>query len=141
MSRSKPLVVGKVDSRGTLADAVARLNALDPRPDLVVITGDLVNGPKPGEYEALERLLEPLTLPWCAIPGNHDDRAALRRFCAGQPWLPPDGPFFQYTVDHLPVRIIALDTQVAGATSPDCCATGGWTGWPTGWRKRRVVLC
>ena len=71
------LVVGKVDSQATLAAAVARLNALHPRPDLVVITGDLVNGPKPGEYEALARLLEPLTLPWCAIPGNHDDRAGL----------------------------------------------------------------
>jgi Icc protein len=108
------LVVGKVDSRATLATAVARLNELHPRPDLVVITGDLVNGPKPGEYEALGPLLAPLTLPWCAIPGNHDDRAGLRDFCAGQPWLPPDGPFFQYTIDHLPVRIIALDTQVPG---------------------------
>jgi 3',5'-cyclic-AMP phosphodiesterase len=108
------LVVGKVDSRATLATAVARLNELHPRPDLVVITGDLVNGPKPGEYEALGPLLAPLTLPWCAIPGNHDDRAGLRRLCAGQPWLPADGPFFQYMIDHLPVRIIALDTLVPG---------------------------
>jgi 3',5'-cyclic-AMP phosphodiesterase len=115
------LVVGKVDSQATLAAAVARLNALDPRPDLVVITGDLVNGPKPGEYEALERLLKPLTLPWCAIPGNHDDRASLREFCAGQPWLPADGPFFQYTIDHLPVRIIALDTQVPGEIPGALC--------------------
>ena len=82
------LVVGKVDSQATAAAAVARLNALQPRPDLVVITGDLVNGPKPGEYEALARLMEPLTLPWCAIPGNHDDRKGLREFCAGQSWLP-----------------------------------------------------
>ena len=75
-------VVGKVDSRATLAAAVARLNALRPAQDLVVITGDLVNGPKPGEYEALAKLMEPLALPWCAIPGNHDDRAALRQLCA-----------------------------------------------------------
>jgi 3',5'-cyclic-AMP phosphodiesterase len=115
------LVVGKVDSQATLAAAVARLNALAPRPDLVVITGDLVNGPKPGEYEALARLLEPLTLPWCAIPGNHDDHAGLREFCTGQPWLPADGPFFQYTIDHLPVRIIALDTQVPGEVPGALC--------------------
>jgi 3',5'-cyclic AMP phosphodiesterase CpdA len=115
------LVVGKVDSQATIAAAVDRLNALDPRPDLVVITGDLVNGPKPGEYEALARLMEPLTLPWCAIPGNHDDRAGLREFCAGQPWLPPDGPFFQYTIDHLPVRIIALDTQAPGEVPGVLC--------------------
>ena len=126
------LVVGKVDAQATLAAAVAQLNALDPRPDLVVITGDLVNGPKPGEYEALERLLMPLTLPWCAIPGNHDDRAGLREFCAGQPWLPADGPFFQYTIDHLPVRIIALDTPSAGRGPRYRCATGDWTGSLTG---------
>ena len=71
------LVVGKVNSRAALADAVARLNALRPRPDLVVITGDLVNGPKPGEYEALAPLLKPLAIPWCAIPGNHDDRGGI----------------------------------------------------------------
>src|SRR3954453_14114242 len=78
------LAVGKVDTHAAVAAVVSRLNALHPRPDLVVITGDLVNGPKPGEYEALGRLLAPLTLPWCAIPGNHDDRSRLRDFCAGQ---------------------------------------------------------
>ena len=116
------LVVGKVDSQATLADAVDRLNALQPRPDLVVITGDLVNGPKPGEYEALAPLLEPLTLPWCAIPGNHDDRAGLAGFCAGQPWLPAGRTF-------LPVH----DRPSAG--------TDHSAGHPSGGRSPRTVLC
>src|SRR5687767_3509578 len=88
--------VGEVDTRAALAAAVAELNALVPRPDLVAITGDLINGPLPGEYEVLADILAKLELPWCAVPGNHDDRAGLRALCAGQPWLPPEGPFFQY---------------------------------------------
>ena len=36
------LFLGKVDSNAMLAAAVARVNKLDPAPDLVVLTGDLV---------------------------------------------------------------------------------------------------
>src|SRR4051812_21778583 len=60
---------GKVDTRAALAAAVDELNALRPRPDLVAITGDLINGPLPGEYEVLAEVLARLELPWCAIPG------------------------------------------------------------------------
>ncbi|EWY41119.1 metallophosphatase [Skermanella stibiiresistens SB22] len=126
------LAAGRIDTATALATTVARLNALRPRPDLVVITGDLANGPHPGEYEALARLLAPLEPPWCAIPGNHDDRDGLRRLCAGQPWLPPEGPYFQYVIDHLPVRVIALDTLVPGETSGLLC------GRRTEWLERRL---
>ncbi len=115
------LAAGRIDTGAALAAAVAHLNRLRPRPDLVVITGDLANGPRPAEYEALARLLAPLELPWCAIPGNHDDRDALRALCAGQPWLPAPGPFFHYAIDHLPVRLIALDTVVPGETPGLLC--------------------
>jgi len=41
---------------------VAHVNALDPRPDVVLATGDLVEGGKPEEYARLRRLLAPLDM-------------------------------------------------------------------------------
>jgi Icc protein len=116
------LAFGQIDTNDALAAVIARLNSLRPSPDLVVMTGDLVNDGLPEQYEMLRDLLRPLTLPWCAIPGNHDDRDGLRALCADQPWMPADGPFLHFAIDHLPVRIIGLDTQVPGAPQGELCA-------------------
>ncbi|HEY0837242.1 MAG TPA: phosphodiesterase [Azospirillum sp.] len=114
----------KVDTNAHLAAAVAHLNALDPRPDLVLLTGDLVNGPKPGEYEMLADLLAPLEPPVRAIPGNHDDRASLRALF---PTLPREGEFLHHTVEEGAVRVILLDTHVPGAVHGELCAERlGW---------------
>ena len=44
------LLYKRVDTAGFLARAVAHVNALDPKPDIVIATGDLVDGGKPEEY-------------------------------------------------------------------------------------------
>src|SRR5436305_1998369 len=62
----------RIDTAGYLERAVAHVNALDPRPDIVLATGDLVDGGKPDEYAQLRRLLAPLAMPLYMIPGNHD---------------------------------------------------------------------
>ncbi|WP_448205579.1 phosphodiesterase [Azospirillum sp. sgz302134] len=102
------------DTNARLKAAVAHLNALEPRPDLVLITGDLINGPKPGEYEALAELLAPLAIPYRVLPGNHDERNGLRRTFAGTGWMPTEGDFIQYAVEEFPVRILMLDSTVPG---------------------------
>jgi len=51
-----------VDSNRMFADAVEHLNRLDPRPDLVLITGDLVDEGLPAEYDSLRALLGGLEL-------------------------------------------------------------------------------
>src|SRR4051812_2821532 len=108
------LYKGVVDSNRMFADAIAHLNALDPRPDMVLITGDLVDEGDPAEYAALRPLLAPLELPYRLIPGNHDSRSAFRRAFADHGYLPPgDGPT-HYTIEDYPVRVIALDTTVPG---------------------------
>lgn len=109
------------DNNARLAAAVAHLNALEPRPDLVLITGDLVNGPKPGEYEALAEILEPLALPYRIVPGNHDDRDGLRRTFGAAGWMPQDGDFIQYAVEEFPVRVLMLDSAVAGKAVGALC--------------------
>jgi 3',5'-cyclic AMP phosphodiesterase CpdA len=72
------LAYGRVDTAAALARCVAALNAFAPRPDLVVISGDLADTPTTGEYEHLKRLLAPLELPFAVIPGNHDSREWMR---------------------------------------------------------------
>src|SRR6266851_1324263 len=57
------LLYKRVDTAGFLERAVAHVNALDPRPDIVIATGDLVDGGKPEEYALLKRLLAPLAMP------------------------------------------------------------------------------
>ena len=79
------------DTAGGLSGAVERLAALDPPADAVAITGDLVDVPDAGSYAQLRRLLAPLTAPVYLIPGNRDDRAALRAAFAGTATCPNRG--------------------------------------------------
>jgi 3',5'-cyclic AMP phosphodiesterase CpdA len=106
------MLSGTLDSHGALAAAVARINGLDPRPDLLVATGDLTADGKPEEYGALRGLLAELRVPWLLLPGNHDIRENLRDAFPDQPW--EDGKFLLYAVDDWPVRFIALDTVIPG---------------------------
>ena len=55
-------VYREFDTAAYLAQAVAALNALLPRPDIAVITGDLVDNGDPEEYEHLRAVLRPLAM-------------------------------------------------------------------------------
>ena len=72
------LAYGRVDTAKALERCVAALNEFRPRPDFVVISGDLVDTPTIEEYDHLKRLLAPLKLPFAGIPGNHDAREMMR---------------------------------------------------------------
>ena len=115
------LAYGVVDTSAYLERCVAHLNALAPRPDLVLITGDLVDGGKVEEYRQLRALLEPLQPPCFLIPGNHDDRALIREAFPNHSYLHNGGEFIQYTVEEYPVRLIALDTLLPGEAGGLLC--------------------
>ena len=105
-----------------LAAAVAHLNALEARPDVVVATGDLVSGGAVAEYERLRAILAPLAMPVFLIPGNHDDRANLRSVFSDHRYLPSEGPFLHYVVEDYALRLMALDTVVPGEIGGALCA-------------------
>lgn len=113
-----------LDSRYRTAEhlqrAVTHLLALDPAPDAVVVTGDLVDAGSPAEYARLLELLAPLTLPVYVIPGNHDEREAMREAFGPRGYLPADG-FLCYAVDLGPLRLVALDTNVPGSPGGELC--------------------
>ncbi len=105
-----------------LERAVAHLNALKPRPDVALATGDLVERGQLDEYERLREVLQPLAMPLYLIPGNHDDRETLPRAFDRHRYLPRDGGFLQYVVEDWPVRLVALDTLILGESGGRLCA-------------------
>ncbi len=108
------LAYGKVDTAAALARCVAELNRLDSAPDLVVISGDLVDTPQKEEYEHLTMLLAPLALPFAAIPGNHDDRALTRAAFPDQAYAPSSGALHMvHAVGEL--DLVLIDSTVPGA--------------------------
>jgi Icc protein len=109
-----------IDTASCLGAAVAALAALDPAPDVIVGTGDLTDFGRPEEYELLRELLKPLGKPVYLIPGNHDEREAMRRAFGGDGYLPVAG-FLHYVVDEHPVRLVALDTVIPGASGGELC--------------------
>jgi len=106
------LAYGRVDTAAALERCVAALNEFRPRPDLVVISGDLADTPTIEEYQHLKRLLAPLDLPFVGIPGNHDSRELMRAaFPHGYAFA--SGPLNQ----RLEIRgldLLLLDSNVPG---------------------------
>lgn len=112
--REGELACGVVDTAACLARCIAHVNRLDPRPDLVLLTGDLVDSGGAEEYANLRRLLAPLAMPCYLIPGNHDDRRALREIFPDHAYLHEHSDFIQYVISGYPLRIVMLDTLDPG---------------------------
>ncbi|HJP20425.1 MAG: phosphodiesterase [Alphaproteobacteria bacterium] len=104
-----------------LARCVVHLNALDPRPDLVMASGDLVDQGSAEEYRRLAAILKDLELPWRLLPGNHDQPELLRQTFADHDYLPAEGPFLHYVIEDGPLRILALDTHMPGQVGGGLC--------------------
>ncbi|GGB57704.1 3',5'-cyclic adenosine monophosphate phosphodiesterase CpdA [Tistrella bauzanensis] len=101
------------------AAAIRHLNRLTPRPDVVLLTGDVTDDGTAQAYAMARDMLDALAMPLLAIPGNHDERAAFRRcFGEGQGGggsdQPPDAPLHLVADGFGPVRIIGLDVTVPG---------------------------
>jgi 3',5'-cyclic AMP phosphodiesterase CpdA len=110
-----------VDTRSYARAAIDALATLEPSPDLVLLTGDLVDADEVESYLWLAEELDRLGIPVYAIPGNHDLREPMRDTFAGQGYLPAKG-FLHYTVEAGPVRVIALDTVIERQPGGEICA-------------------
>jgi 3',5'-cyclic-AMP phosphodiesterase len=89
---------------------VAALVALDPQPDAVLLTGDLTDDGDPRSYARVRELLAPLAVPVHPIPGNHDDRDALRE---GFPTADAaGGDEYRYATEVAGVRLVVCDSTV-----------------------------
>ena len=105
-------LAGVIDTSSYTRAAVDFLNRLDPQPDAVLVTGDLVDGGTLLDYEHLRELVAPLRAPLWLLPGNHDDRPALRATFPALAGLDGSGPV-DFVIDG-PFRVAALDSSVPG---------------------------
>lgn len=107
------LVQGHVDAAAATACAIAALNAFRPRPDLVVISGDLVDEPLANAYERVKRLLALLELPFVVLPGNRDSRQCIRTTFPHVPAGSDSDPINQAVVLK-DLDLLLLDSTVPG---------------------------
>lgn len=112
--RPGELAYRRVDTAAHLQRCVAHIVALKPQPDIVVATGDLADSGLPEQYEHLASMLAQLPMPLYLIPGNHDERGALRAAFPQHHYLRHRDEFIQYTVPVGPLQLVALDTVIPG---------------------------
>jgi len=100
-------------SADRLADAVTHLNNGINRPDIVIISGDLVNYGNREAYLIFKEIISELQMPVFVMAGNHDDRNILREVFSDHSYLPARGPL-KYVIDGWPLKLIVLDTNLHG---------------------------
>lgn len=103
-----------------LALTVADMNELDPLPDAIVHTGDVVHNGRQDEYVQAAAILAKARAPVYVLAGNKDNRSNLRDAFSGGGYMQPDLDFVQYAIDSYSVRLIALDTQSSGNKGDFC---------------------
>lgn len=102
---------GRGDPVTMLAAAVDEVRRLQPRAAAVVVSGDLAEHATDAEYEQVRASLDALDAPVFVLPGNHDDRAALRRHFG----LPGSGDEpVEYAAELGALRLVVLDTTCPG---------------------------
>jgi 3',5'-cyclic-AMP phosphodiesterase len=94
--------------------ALARVLALQPLPDCVVITGDLTDHGRPDEYLALLDVIGGFPLPLHLVTGNHDNRETLLDTFGGGPML-GESMEAHYAVEYPEATVVALDSLIPGS--------------------------
>ena len=126
IKRRGTLAYGQVDTAAALARCIVELNRFMPQPELVVISGDLVDTPTEEEYAHLQRLLAPLEIPLAAVPGNHDDRSLFRAAFPSQPYAQAKNAL-NFSLAVGPLDLVLIDSSVPGAPHGSLDAdTLGW---------------
>jgi 3',5'-cyclic AMP phosphodiesterase CpdA len=113
-----------------LAAAVESVRSMPLQPDAVLVSGDLADSATDAEYERVRELLAPLGAAVYVLPGNHDDRRALRHHFA----LPgADADPVCYSVDLGPLRLVVVDSTIPDEDS------GALDGERLGWLEAELA--
>lgn len=115
--RPRGLACYRVSDTNMFAErAIRSLLAFNPKPDALVVTGDLTDRSDPREYAVGSELLSRLDMPVYLIPGNHDTSDDMRREMSDYPGISETrSGKICYTADISGVRLIALDTYLTGS--------------------------
>lgn len=110
---------GRVDTGAHLRETVREINRIRPVPDLLIVTGDLVDKADEASYDHFKALVEPLEMPVYVLPGNHDEPAMMAKAFADTPYFPVADDTFQYAVAGHDFRLLALNSHTAGSELPE----------------------
>jgi len=94
--------------------ALGRALGLRPKPDCVLLTGDVVDNGRPEEYSAFLAIAEGFPLPIHLVVGNHDDSRAMAQVFGGTGYLGGSDRTY-YAIDYPQARIVVLDSSVPGS--------------------------
>lgn len=110
------LAYGRVDTAAPLAECVETINRMLPQigpVEMAIVTGDLTDFGTAEEYQRFREIMSPLEIPYRAVPGNHDDREAMRAGFSDHNWMPKSGPI-NWLQEFEDIVLIGLDSSVAG---------------------------
>ncbi|HST35705.1 MAG TPA: phosphodiesterase [Allosphingosinicella sp.] len=106
-------------NRQRLDTTLRVLTRMDPRPDILLATGDIAdNGDDAISYRRWKEAILELPFPVYPAMGNHDSRGP---FLAAFPEQPVVEGFLQYAIEGFPVRILVLDTLEVGRHGGGFC--------------------
>lgn len=123
-----------VPTAENLERCVAHINQLIPKPDVVLITGDITYSGLREEAERTADILEKLQYPFYLIPGNHDNRSTLWDIFSKGACPDRDNDFINYVVDGYDICLIGMDSTVPGAPGGEICGKRGR------WLDRQLAL-
>lgn len=105
------------DTTATLRAVIAEIGRIDPRPDFVVVSGDLANAGDAESYGVLKAELDRLDLPVVCAIGNHDTREGFYQGYLGR----QEGSAEPYDHDQVVagIHVITLDSTIPGAIGGD----------------------
>lgn len=116
-----------LDAKGSdqrIADferVIEDINQLDPQPDVIVHTGDIVHNGLAEEYAIATNILAKAKAPVYAIVGNKDKRQPMREAFSGSGFLSKQSEFIDYVVDDFAVKLVMLDTLHPTSNLGDFC--------------------
>jgi Icc protein len=112
------------DVTGTLNEAIARINALEKRPDLLIHTGDLTHLAKAEEYDTLEQSLKAVKVDGkFYVPGEHDMLEEGKQYMAryGKETMGQGWHSFTHRGVHFIgiVNVLSMDSGALGKIGPE----------------------
>ncbi len=121
---------GVVATAEHLRACVDHINAMLPRPDVTLVTGDITYSGTEEEAFHAATILNRLQMPFYLVPGNHDRRETLWQVFGGRAIPDRQDETLSYCLERFPVRLIGLDTVTPGGPG------GSWMREQNDWLER-----
>ena len=114
---------GIADTAKSLSACITHINTLNPKPDIVLVTGDITNNGKYEAYIHAKNMFDQLEAPYYVIPGNHDNRDDVWSVFSTKNCLAKHKGFINYVIEDHEIRFIALDSTILGKPGAEICST------------------